>query len=99
MVLSQAEKAEFDKLQKKLDHYLMGLLLPFDSSLQGVEPISKEIALDDFYQMQQNWKPTEAELERLKSLAHKDPLLAEIIFKVLLAVDEREIQILNRLTP
>lgn len=97
MDLSEAEKKELDELQKKLNHYWNYILVPFEQTLRDLDEIAKEVALEDFYQMQYDWKPTDAEISRLKSLAHKNPETAQIVSGDLLSIEEMETQIMNML--
>lgn len=97
--LTLDEKKEFDKLRKKLNYYWMSILIPFDRSLAEIDPIAKEAALDDFFQNQTDFKPSDEEINRLKLLAHKDIQYDPLFSGDLLFIEELEAQIMNRLRP
>jgi len=96
-VLTEVEKREFDKLRKRLNYYWYSILIPFDRSLVEIEPIEKDAFLEDFFQNQEDFKPTDEEMDRLKLLAHKDMQYDPLFPRDLLAIEEIETQIMNRL--
>jgi hypothetical protein len=98
-MLNENEKSEFEKLRKKFDHYWHSVLVPFDQSLVEIDPIAKTTALDDFFQEQSDFKPTDEEITKLKLLAHKDPQYDPLLPGDLLLIEEIENQIMLRLRP
>ena len=95
--LTDLEKSEFDQIRKKLNYYWNSILYPTSRSLAEVDVLTKEAALDDYFQKQNDYKPTDEEINKLKDLAHKDPQYDPLLPVDLLTIEELENQILNRL--